>query len=109
MGDVLVVVLSCACVDIDYARRNLSCLRVLEVRKVQRRNIAISVYIYHAACLAFAEELICTHCELCAVCEVIGNRVLATYIVSYLYRTALNLEVQLLELLLEQVVEEHCL
>lgn len=109
VGYVIVVVLGCTGVDVNDARRNLSCLRVLQVCKIERRNVAVCVNIDHASCLAFAEELVNTHCKLCAICKVISDRVLAADVISDFYRTALHLKSEILELLLEKVIEEDSL
>ena len=66
------------------------------------------VYVNHAAGLTLGEELISTHCKLCAVGKVISDRSLAANIVADLYRTGLDLEADLLELLLQEVIEENC-
>ena len=41
VSDVLVVVLSCTSVDVNYAWWDLTCVRVLKVSKVEWRNVAI--------------------------------------------------------------------
>ena len=107
--NVLVIVLSCAGIDIHDSRRNLSCLRVLQISKIERRNITVRIYIYHAACLTLAEQLVNAHGKLCAICKVISNRVLAAYIITDFYRTALDTETDLGEFLLKKLVEKDSL
>ena len=109
MCDILVVILGGTAVDVNYARRNLSGLRVLKIGKIKRRDIAVGVNVYHTACLAFAEELVNAHCEFSAVSQVVSDRILATHVISDFERTALDFQAESLELLVKKVVEKHCL
>ena len=81
----------------------------LEVSKVKWRYVTVCINIYHTASLTLTVELVNTHSKLCTVSKVISNRILATNVVTDLYRTALNLKTDLLELSLEEVVEEDSL
>ncbi len=109
MGDVLVVVLRRAGIDVHHARRNLAGLWVLKVLQIERRHIAVGVDIDHAAGLALAEELVDSHCELGAVGKVVCHRILAADIIADLHRTGLHTQLDVLQLFLKQVVEQHSL
>lgn len=93
-------------VDVDQTRRNLARRRVLQVLQVERRDIALRVDVDHAAGLALGEELVDADAQLRAVGQVVGDRGLAADLVAQLDRTALDLQTELLELLLDHLVED---
>ena len=92
--------------DVHQTGRNLARRGVLQVLEVERRDVALRIDVNHAARLALGEELVHADTQLRAVGQVVGDRGLAADFVAQLHRTALDLEAQLLELLLDHLVED---
>ncbi len=92
--------------DVDQAGRNLARSGVLQILEVEGRNIALRIDVDHAARLALGEELVHADAQLRTIGEVVGDGGLAADFVAQLHGTALDLEPELLDALLDHLVED---
>ena len=92
--------------DVYEAWWNLAGCWVLQILQVEWRYETILRDVNHATGLTLREELINAHTQLRAVYQVVSDRSLATNLVTNLYRTRLNLDTELLQLLLQHLVED---
>ena len=108
MADVAEVIAADTVFNLYAAGRNLSFF-ILEVLEIQRVGVSARIYIYHAAGLSAGIQVIYAHGKFRAVRKVVGDRILAAYIVADFHRTGLYLKAKLFELLVKDVIEKDSL